>query len=1022
MRLAARGSRLRLPAVAAVTASAALVALVGAPGLYRVGGAQPGPGGGGDERATLGSPAAAVFCTTAVADAWLRSDDPTANTGSETDLVISSVSETTGIALLRFDLGALPAEAVVFTASLRLEQIASLPDGGSTILLSVLRRVDGAWDEASVSWLSQPPFSGSYGLSTHLGGSGPRDWDATDLAAGWVSGGAANHGLLVEPVAAPGGDPRSVTYAAREAAPAQPEPRLCIAWNPPTPTFEPPPSKTPSPTWSPTPTASPSPVPSATGGSGGTAEPGTPTATLEPSPTVGPTAGPTDTALTIITVDDDGDSPDSDPGDGACAAAADARCTLRAALMEAHALPPERQVEIRFSGPLTIDVADGGPLPTIRRPGLRISGVDHAGGGPSAGSDVAAQSGIDLAGAPNRETASLAERVVVRGAPAGGAPVIDEPGLSVDGAHAAVIEGLAVEGFSAGILVTGGSSGVRVGSDLDGDLDGDEGNTLSGNRDGLRLDPGVSGASVSLNTSRANLRLGISNGASADGGNSVSRNSLAGNGRGAIGIDALARELPVPAIERVDAAVGNVSGTGCPGCIVELFTDASGQAGRYVDGGTVLVPPDGRWALGGLSLAGADLYASGVQRDDAGNTSRLSEALPLDAREAWKLVSIADDNPYAVSPGGGLVRRYRLVNHRGAPVPNVAISLLPLPDRLRYETAPDGSVEIAIAPEVFAGLPGGQLTASIGAIKTLAGEHRALAWRPRLNAAAGLPDGGPGSPWLDLRWLTDGGVGAVLRRTADSGAGGGSEAVRLFGAAFAAPPPGSVEGGYAWAGAIAGGGGIFDLRVEGGVARGSLEVFAPAEVYGPSDGSPGPAGGCVGMPSGASLAGWLEEESAWVPLPGSSVEPPGAGSATFRLSAPLSLSPGGSAGLDGMRAFTAGRDVEPPSIGLLVTPGAMLSRLPAVIATAGDARSGVMRRSGVVISLDGVSVPAEYDVRSGQVRAASGSGEIPAEVEDGAALLRVEVTDGFCNAAAQETTVIIDRRALPDAYLPIGWR
>jgi hypothetical protein len=100
--------------------------------------------------------------------------------------------------------------------------------------------------------------------------------------------------------------------------------------------------------------------------------------------------------------------------------------------------------------------------------------------------------------------------------------------------------------------------------------------------------------------------------------NSVTTNSIHSNG--GLGIDNVAGgnlELSSPVITAV--SVAQVSGTACPGCTVEVFSDDEDE-GRIFEGSTV-ADGSGNWSLH-VSPAGPNVTATAT--DAAGNTSEFS--------------------------------------------------------------------------------------------------------------------------------------------------------------------------------------------------------------------------------------------------------------------------------------------------------------------------------------------------------------------------------------------------------------
>jgi hypothetical protein len=95
--------------------------------------------------------------------------------------------------LVRFDLSSVPAGSVVTEARLELTLVAL--EGGATTI--DLRRALAAWTETTVTWDNQPggasPFS-SLVVGTDLL---VYEWPVTDVVRDWVSGAAANRGLVL---------------------------------------------------------------------------------------------------------------------------------------------------------------------------------------------------------------------------------------------------------------------------------------------------------------------------------------------------------------------------------------------------------------------------------------------------------------------------------------------------------------------------------------------------------------------------------------------------------------------------------------------------------------------------------------------------------------------------------------------------------------------------------------------------------------------------------------------------------
>ncbi|WP_437654684.1 DNRLRE domain-containing protein [Sorangium sp. So ce1182] len=131
-----------------------------------------------------------------VADAVLWQIAPSWNDGANVTLS-TGTSAAGGLrrSLLRFDLSTVPSNARVVSASLSLSQTYKTVDSAVRV-----HRVTSAWEESTVTWASfgaafDPAAAASF---VSGGGSGFRSSEITELAQAWVSGGAENHGVLIE--------------------------------------------------------------------------------------------------------------------------------------------------------------------------------------------------------------------------------------------------------------------------------------------------------------------------------------------------------------------------------------------------------------------------------------------------------------------------------------------------------------------------------------------------------------------------------------------------------------------------------------------------------------------------------------------------------------------------------------------------------------------------------------------------------------------------------------------------------
>ncbi|WP_141013677.1 DNRLRE domain-containing protein [Nocardioides sambongensis] len=144
------------------------------------------------------------------ADSWIGENSPTENFAGGDYVRVGGATGQQKRAVLRFALPALPSDAWVTNATLQL-YLDSAHSAGSGSGEFVARRLTENWTPAEVSWnrrvagatglWSSPggswQTSGQAGLSLSGSSSGYKTFDVTAIAAEWVQGGKANHGVLV---------------------------------------------------------------------------------------------------------------------------------------------------------------------------------------------------------------------------------------------------------------------------------------------------------------------------------------------------------------------------------------------------------------------------------------------------------------------------------------------------------------------------------------------------------------------------------------------------------------------------------------------------------------------------------------------------------------------------------------------------------------------------------------------------------------------------------------------------------
>jgi hypothetical protein len=162
-----------------------------------------------------------VFGTVADAYIWAASPDYTGNSDTLYTGIVGGGRKQT---LIRFDLGFLPAGAVVDSATLEIYQTS----GGSSRTVNV-HRILAAWSETSVTWNN---FGGYAGTPVAWFGASSAGWKAvgvTALAQGWASGAYANYGLLLDDPTT--GADEYETFKSSEYGTASYRPKLTVCYH-----------------------------------------------------------------------------------------------------------------------------------------------------------------------------------------------------------------------------------------------------------------------------------------------------------------------------------------------------------------------------------------------------------------------------------------------------------------------------------------------------------------------------------------------------------------------------------------------------------------------------------------------------------------------------------------------------------------------------------------------------------------------------------------------------------------------
>jgi len=183
----------------------------------------------------IGPPAAAApalattssQCFYPTADAFVRNQQPGTNFGGAPTLEVSSfedINTDTRWSYLKFDLSAIPGDAIVVSADLEL-YVTSSPFGGDGELVAA----EDAWNEFTLNWNNRPSVSVfTYDdVSWGGGATGWQTWQADQLVNEWVTNSRVNRGLAI--VANGVGTPLSAFHS-REGSSTR-QPRLCVEWS-----------------------------------------------------------------------------------------------------------------------------------------------------------------------------------------------------------------------------------------------------------------------------------------------------------------------------------------------------------------------------------------------------------------------------------------------------------------------------------------------------------------------------------------------------------------------------------------------------------------------------------------------------------------------------------------------------------------------------------------------------------------------------------------------------------------------
>ncbi len=591
-----------------------------------------------------------------------------------------------------------------------------------------------------------------------------------------------------------------------------------------------------------------------------------------------------------------------------------------------------------------------------------------------------------------------------------------------------------------GIRLESAARGTLIGGTADGADAPELANAILYNlRDGILLERGVQDTSIRGNEIRANRRDGVRTGTTKGVGNTLRGNRITANGGAAIAVEALALELAPPNIEWVDRVRGQVGGTTCGGCVVELFSDPLDEARKLLGRSTAMA--DGQWSVAGLDLLAITDPGLTATTTENGSSSRLSEVRHL--ADPWRLIEIPFGSPRALRPGEPVFeRRFRLVDSKGVGQPFATVRFSPL--NLFFLTDGRGLLTVEIPMQSLLTYGTRVMSFTVEAVDR-DGMIHSVFWNPRLVLAWQQATSRLGDAVLDLSSLLPNGIGGILRRSKALGilqqtlaplgvdgpfaatgpTGRYQSGTDGYGAAYAASPSSELrEGQYAWQMNLAQGGGVYEIHPAAEPLAGLLEITAPSAAFNDGSGTGGDqrSSACPAGTQGATIAGWKGDQGCWTPIIGSSAVAPAAGAQTFKANAQVSVSSAALSldRLDPSRAlqattaitlYTVGFDLGKPLVQWRLAAGTAIRNLPASIAEISDGLAGVDSGS-ISLKLGGQTVAAVFDPNTLELRIPP-EGRTPPVGMTGPTTLELRVSDGFCNQTTATLSVTIDPQAPP---------
>jgi hypothetical protein len=243
---------------------AALAISVGAAGLVRGSSVAEAPAAAGAENL--------VITIYAHQDTYIKEDDGNTNFGDSSPLMAGNYSGYERDILLKFDLSALPADAVVVEATLKLTFPFNYAGQVTrqTAVCDIFPDVNtGGWQEMTVTWNNAPGYGGHGDPATTIPDTGSSmTWDVTNAVDDWERGTLANNGFRLR------GDRTTPNcgqaFMTRDVGFDDWKPQLIVTYTAESATATHTPTATDTPTPTSTSTPTPTPTPSGIGGCPGT--------------------------------------------------------------------------------------------------------------------------------------------------------------------------------------------------------------------------------------------------------------------------------------------------------------------------------------------------------------------------------------------------------------------------------------------------------------------------------------------------------------------------------------------------------------------------------------------------------------------------------------------------------------------------------------------------------------------------------------------------------------------------------